>query len=164
MPLFFFKHGTLKIADASGTGGSNVVTVDIENAVLSVGLNRQRIVRDVRGSLSSGYVVDGDDQPTDLTLEGEFRGWLGINGTPDQIPIYEAVNGLGQASGWTSDNDGGDTFMFILEIAFAVPGGGTETHTWTRCFVQGNMGFQESRDGNTATFTCQSLDTAPAIA
>ena len=159
------KHAVVKIADASGTGGANVFTIQLENVVVNETWRKPGVVKDIEGALTSAIVVEGPDQPCEISIEGEYVRDQGVAGTPPTYSLLECVLGTGQAAGWTSDLDNGDKNGFILEVTYTDPGDSdTEVDTWTRCWVdEGSKVMGTGEEFTRFTLTCRSLDTIATV-
>lgn len=159
MPVRNLRDATIKIADASGTGGANVITVDLEDGGIRwTERNPVDFISD-RGTLD--HARQGDDEPLEGSLSMKFQTFQDPN-SATETP-YEAVTQTGAASGWTSDaSSGGDAYAFIMEITITDPNSGSsETITITECYAE-DIEFAEGSPFSTLNFNWRALLTRPA--
>jgi len=131
MPVRKLKDGTIKIADASGTGGGNVITVDLEDGGLSWNEKTPiNIIKD-RGVLDHARLAD--EEPVDISLSMKFQSLS----SHAAITPYDAVTQAGGASAWVSDEPDSDVYAVILELTIADPAGGaSEVITFARVCIE----------------------------
>jgi hypothetical protein len=157
MPVRSLRDGVVKIADAGGTGGANVVTVDLEDGGLSYTERTPvNIIKD-RGVLSHARL--GEEEPVDLSLAMKFQSLT----THVAIPPYEALKKIGGAAAWVSDEPNSDVYAVIIEIVIDDPAGGAdETLTFAR-FCPEEIAFTEGDEYDTLTVSGRAVITAPAV-
>ena len=157
MPVRSLKDGTLKIADSSGTGGGNVVTVDLEEGNVSwTERSPVNIISD-RGTLDHARVAN--QEPLEFSFDMRFQSFT----THTSPSPYDAVTKTGGASAWSSDEPNSDAYAVILELVITDPAGGaSETITFVRCFIE-NIEFSEGDPHDTMSFSGRGLLTAPAF-
>lgn len=158
MPVRNLRDATVKIADDGGTGGADVITLDLEEGNLSwTEANPVDIISD-RGTLH--HARQGNDVPISFSMSLMFQTFNDPNSATETA--YEAMTGTGAASSWTSDaSNGGDAYAFIMEVTITDPNGGTsEVITITECYAE-EFGFAEGSPANTLTVSGRALLTRP---
>lgn len=157
MPVRNLRDGTIKIADAGGTGGANVVTVDLEDGGLSWNEKTPvNIIKD-RGILDHARLAD--EEPVDITLSMKFQS---ISTHAATTP-YDAVTQTGGASAWVSDEPSSDVYAVIIEIVIADPAGGaSETITFARVCIE-SIDTAEGDEYNTLSFSGRCVETSPSV-
>lgn len=158
LPVKNLRDGTLVIADASGSGGANKITVVLEQGDLAwTEANPVDMISD-RGT------VDHARQGNDVPVEGTFSLMYTTHLDPNSATItpYEALTAQGGASAWVSDaSNGGDAYAGILEFTMADPAGSTaEVVTFTEVYAE-NIAFAEGTPFSTLTASFRSLETRP---
>lgn len=150
------RDGVVKIADASGTGGANVVTVDLEDGGLSYTEKTPvNIIKD-RGILDHARLAE--EEPVEGTLTMKFQSFSKHASTTP----YDAVTGTGGASAWTSDEPNSDVYAVIIEIVIDDPSEvADETITFARVCVE-NIEFAEGDPFDTLSFSFRGVETAPS--
>lgn len=155
------RDGTLKIADASGTGGGNVITVALEDGDLRW---RETVNHDF---ILDRAVLDHARLAIDTPLEGSFTLKFTTFLDPNSATItpYEAMTQQGSASGWTSDQtQGGDGYAVILEFTINDPSGGTdEVVTFAEVYVE-VLEHAEGAPNSSLSATFRMLGTRAAYA
>lgn len=157
MPARNLRDGTLKVADASGTGGANLVTVSLEEGDVSW---RERhpseIIKD-RGVLD--HARKGEDEPVEMSFSVIFQSLS----THAATTLYDALTQTGGASAWSSDEPSSDVYAVILEFTISDPAGGSdEVITFAR-FLPEDIDFQEGMPANRLSVSGRAVITAPSI-
>lgn len=162
MPVRNLRDATIRIADSSGTGGGNVITVILEDGS-GISWDEENPVDfiDDRGTLH--HARQGDDVPLSGTLAMKFQTFLDPN-SATETP-YEAVTQQSAASGWSSDaSNGGDAYAFIMDMTITDPNGGSaEVITFTEVYAE-RISFAEGTPFNTLSFAWRALMTRPTYA
>lgn len=153
------KDGTVKIKD----NGSNEITLVIEEG--DTAWSESHPVRNIsdRGNLS--HMRQGNQEPVTGTFTLKFVEIIKQTGASDPTP-YEALKGVGAASGWaTTNDDGGDVYTtdIDLEIVNPVSGEDNERHTLSKVHVT-KIDFKEADEYDTLAFEFQAYEIAPTIA
>lgn len=160
MPVKNLRDGTIKIADDGGTGGSDVITVAVEEG------NLQWTETNPVDMISDRGTLDHARQGNDVPVEGSFSILYQDHLDPNSATItpYEAVTQQGAAAGWGSDaSNGGDGYAVILEFTMTDPAGGSsEVVTFTEAYVE-IVDFAEATPANTMTFNFRALITRPSF-
>lgn len=148
------RDATIKIADASGTGGANVITVDLEDGGISYTEKTPvNIIKD-RGVLDHARLAE--EEPVEGQITMKFQSFS----THASTTPYDAVTGTGGASGWTSD-ESTDVYAVIIEVTIVDPAGGaSETITFERVCVE-DKEFTEGDPYDTLSFSFRAVQTAP---
>lgn len=159
MPARSLKDGTIKVADSSGTGGANVMTVDVEEGDLQFTERHPANFILDRGVLD--HARKANEEPVELSFSVRFQTFL----TEDAPTLYEALTQTGDASGWTSAFSSTDLYGVQIEFAIADPAGAgnNETLTFDK-FAPEEISFQEGDPHNTLQVSGRALITAPSIA
>lgn len=161
MPNKNLRDGQIRIADAGGTGGGNVITLNLEDGDLAwTEQNPVDMISD-RGTLD--HARQGNDVPLEGTFSVIYQDHLDPNSAT--ITPYEAVNQLGSASAWVSDaSNGGDAYAVILEFTMTDPAGGSsEVVTFEEVYVE-TTDFAEGSPSNSQSFSFRRLGTRPSYA
>jgi|GEM_PF-3481697 len=159
MPVKNLRDGTIKIADSGGTGGSDVITVAVEEGDLQWTESSPVDMISDRGTLD--HARQGNDVPVEGSFSILYQDHLDPNSAT--ITPYEAVTQQGAAAGWSSDaSNGGDAYAVILEFTMSDPSGGSdEVVTFTEAYVE-VVEFQESSPSNKMAFNFRALITRPS--
>lgn len=157
MPVRNLRDGTIKIADAGGTGGANVITVDLEDGGLSWNEKTPvNIIKD-RGILDHARLAD--EEPVDISLTMKFQSFS----THAAITPYDAVTQTGGASAWVSDEPNSDVYAVIIELTITDPAGGaSETITFARVCTE-SIDAAEGDEYSTLSFSGRCVETSPSI-
>jgi len=159
MPARTLRDGQIKIADAGGTGGANVITIDLEDGDLAWTERSPANIINDRGSLSHARLAP--DEPCELSFSTMFQS-LSKHATPTP---YEALKGVGDGSAWVSDEPNSDVYACIVE--FTVEGSdfgdADETITFAR-FVAEEVSFQEGDPYDTLSVSGRAVEIAPSNA
>lgn len=157
MPVRSLKDGTIKIADAGGTGGANVVTVDVEEGDLSFTERTPVNIISDRGVLHSARKAN--EEPVELSFSMRFQSFS----THASTTPYDALTKTGGASAWVSDEPNSDVYAVIIEFTIADPAGGaSEVLTFAR-FCPEERPFQEGDPHNTLSVSGRAVITTPAF-
>jgi len=157
MPVRSLKDATVKIADASGTGGGNVVTVDVEEGDLSyTERSPANIILD-RGVLD--HARKGNEEPLELSFSMKFQSFsTHVSPSP-----YDALTKTGGASAWVSDEPNSDAYAVIVEIVITDPAGGaSETITFAR-FLPEEISFAEGDPNDTLSVSGRGVEVRPTL-
>ena len=158
MPVKNLRDGTLKIADAGGTGGGNSVTVDVEEGDFSYTERPTpaHIILD-RGVLDHARLAA--EEPVDWSFTMKYQSHtLHVSPSP-----YDALTQTGGSSGWTSDEPNSDVYAVILELTMTDPAGGSaEVLTFARCIVE-EIQFSEGDTHNVLSASGRAVITAPVL-
>lgn len=159
MTVRSLKDGTLKVADNSGTGGANVVTVSVEEGDFSYTERTPVNIISDRGVLD--HARKGNEEPVDFSFTVLFESFK-TEGSPT---VYEALKGIGDATGWTSATSDTDAYGVQIELTITDPGTGSndETVTLNPVFPE-EIQFQEGDPTNTLSVSGRAKMTAPTIA
>jgi hypothetical protein len=157
MPIRNLRDGTLKIADAGGTGGANVVTVDLEDGGLSWSQKTPANIIKDRGVLDHARLAD--EEPVTLNFQLKFQSFS----THAATTPYDALTQTGGASAWVSDEPNSDVYAVILEFTIVDPAGGaSEVVTFARvCDIQ--IDPSEGDEYNTMAVSARCVETAPSL-
>jgi len=157
MPVRNLRDGTIKIADAGGTGGANVVTVSVEDGDLSfTERHPANIIKD-RGVLDHARLAE--EEPVDLSFSMKFQSFS----THAATTPYDALTQTGGASAWVSDEPNSDVYAVIIEFTIVDPAGGaSETLTFAR-FIPEELPFSEGDPHSTLSVSGRAVITAPSI-
>lgn len=157
MPVRSLKDGTLKIADAGGTGGANVITVDLEDGDLAwTERDPVNVIHD-RGVLD--HARKANEEPIELSFSMKFQSFS----THASITPYDALTKTGGASAWVSDEPNSDVYAVILEFTIADPAGGaSEVVTFAR-FCPEERSFAEGDPHNTLSVSGRGIETKPTL-
>ena len=157
MPVRNLRDGTIKIADAGGTGGGNSVTVDVEEGDLSYTEKAPVSVIHDRGVLDHARLAD--EVPVELSFSMKYQS----HSTHVSPSPYDALTKTGGASAWTSDEPNSDVYAVIIEITITDPAGGAaEVLTFER-FMDITIEFSEGAEHNVMRVSGLALITAPAL-
>ena len=157
MPVKSLRDGTVKIADASGTGGGNVVTVDVEDGDFQyTEKNPANIILD-RGVLDHARLAN--EEPVELSFSMKYQSHtLHVSPSP-----YDALTKTGGAAAWTSDEPSSDVYAVIIELTMSDPAGGaSEVLTFAR-FIPETIEFSEGDPNNVLRCSGRAVITAPAL-
>lgn len=141
MPVRSLRDGSIQVADNSGVGGANKVTVDIEEGDLAWTEHRPvNIILD-RGVLN--HPRKANDQPIDLAFSVKHAGFLAGNVASGAISLYEALTLTGGAAAWVSSSANTDAKSVDIVFTITDPAGGAaETVTFTE-FCAEDISFKE---------------------
>ena len=159
MPNKNLRDGQIRIADAGGTGGGNVITLNLEDGDLAwTEQNPVDMISD-RGTLD--HARQGNDVPLEGTFSVIYQDHLDPNSAT--ITPYEALTQQGSASGWGSDaSAGGDDYAVIMEFTMVDPAGSTsEVVTFAEVYIV-SIAFAEGQPFNTLLVTFTGLETRPS--
>lgn len=157
MPVRSLRDGTIKVADAAGTGGGNVVTVSVEEGDLAFTERHPANIILDRGVLDHARLAN--EEPLEISFSVRFQS-LSTHVSPS---LYDALTQTGGASAWVSDEPNSDVYGVILELVIVDPAGGaSETITFVR-FITEEIAFQEGDPHNTLSVRGRAVITAPAI-
>lgn len=157
MPVRSLRDGTIKIADSGGTGGGNVVTVDVEEGDLSFTERHPANIIMDRGVLDHARLAN--EEPVELSFSMRFQS-LSTHVSPSP---YDALTKTGGASAWVSDEPNSDVYGVIIEIVITDPAGGAaETLTFAR-FIPEEISFAEGDPHSTLSVSGRAVITAPAL-
>ena len=155
MPVRSLKDGTIKIADSGGTGGSNVVTVDVEEGDLSFTQRTPANIISDRGVLD--HARKGNEEPLEFSFSMKFQSFS----THATTTPYDALTKTGGAAAWVSDEPTSDVYAVIIEFTIADPAGGSaEVVTFERCLPE-EISFSEGDPHNTMSVSGRAVITAP---
>lgn len=157
MPVRNLRDGTIKIADASGTGGGNVITVDLEDGGLSWNEKKPvNIIKD-RGILDHARLAD--EEPVDISLSMKFQSFS----THAAITPYDAVTQTGGASAWVSDEPNSDVYAVIMGLTIVDPAGGaSEVITFARVCIE-SIDTAEGDEYSTLSISGRCVETSPTL-
>ena len=156
MPVRSLRDGTVKIADAAGTGGGNVVTVDVEEGDFSYTERSPINVIHDRGVLDHARLAD--EEPLSFSVGMKFQSFSLSGTTP-----YDAVTKTGGANGWVSDEPNSDVYAVILELVISDPAGGAaETITIERAAIE-EVAFAEGNPHDTLAFSGRAMVTRATL-
>jgi hypothetical protein len=157
MPVRSLRDGTILVADASGSGGANKVTVSLEEGNLNwTGRFPANIILD-RGVLDHARLAS--DEPVDLSFSVMFQSLS----THASTTLYDAITKSGGASAWVSDEPNSDVYAVIVEFTVTDPAGGaSEVLTFAR-YIPEEISFQEGDPSDTLAVSGRAVITAPAI-
>ena len=157
MPVRSLRDGTVKIADAAGTGGGNVVTVDVEEGDFSYTERSPINVIHDRGVLDHSRLAD--EEPLSYSVGMRFQSFS----THTATTPYDAVTKTGGASGWATDEPSSDVYAVILELVISDPAGGAaETVTIERAAVE-EVAFAEGNPHDTLAFSGRAMVTRATL-
>ena len=157
MPVRNLRDGTIKIADASGTGGANVVTVDLEDGGLSYTEKKPVSIIKDRGVLDHARLAD--EEPVDISLTMKYQS----HSTHASTTPYDALTQTGGASGWSSDEPNSDVYAVIIELTIVDPAGGaSEVLTFARVCIE-EISFTEGDEYDTLSFSGRCVETSPTL-
>jgi hypothetical protein len=157
MPVRSLKDGTMKIADAGGTAGANVITVDLEDGDVSWTERHPNNIISDRGVLD--HARKANEEPVEISFSTKFQSFS----THAAITPYDALTKTGGASAWVSDEPSSDAYAVILEFTIADPAGGAaEVVTFAR-FLPEELPFQEGDPNDTLSISGRAVITAPAL-
>ncbi|MEE8551473.1 MAG: hypothetical protein V3T08_09510 [Gemmatimonadota bacterium] len=157
MPVKNLRDGTVKIADAAGTGGGNSVTVDVEEGDLTYTEKTPvHIIKD-RGVLDHARLAD--EVPVELSFSMKYQSHtLHVSPSP-----YDALTKTGGASSWVSDEPNSDVYAVIIEFTMTDPAGGAaEVLTFAR-FMDIVIDFNEGAEFNIMKVSGKALITTPVL-
>lgn len=156
MPVRSLRDAVVKVADASGTGGANVVTLTLDEGDLAWTERRPASVILDRGSLDHARLAP--DEPCEVSFTWKFQS-LSKHATPT---AYEGLTGSGAASGWVSDEPNSDVYACIIEMTIEGSdfGDTDETITFVR-FIAEEVSFQEGDPYDTLAVTGRAVIIAP---
>lgn len=158
MPVRSLRDGTIKVADAGGTGGSNVITVSVEEGDFSFTERHPVNIIHDRGVLD--HARKANDEPVEWSFSVKFQSFS----THATTTLYDALTQTGGASAWVSDEPNSDVYAVILEFTIVDPAGGSsEVLTFERAIPQ-EPSFQEGDPNNTLSVSGVAVITAPSIA
>ena len=151
------RDAVIKIADAGGTGGANVITVDLEDGGLSwTEKTPVNIIKD-RGILDHARLAE--EEPVELSITMKFQSFS----THAATTPYDAVTQTNGASAWVSDEPNSDAYAVILEIVIDDPAGGAdETITFARLCIT-ERSFAEGDPFDTLSFSGLGVETSPSL-
>jgi hypothetical protein len=157
-----FRDGVLKIADAGGTSGANVITVAMGDGGLS-----WTETEGIQGKNDRGVVdhwIPGDQVPVSYSLEAEDRGLYGAAGTPNaSTTIYEAINFVSSASDWVTDDPNGAVNSFQIELTITDSGDSTTLVILFENAIKDTYDYTENMEGNRFTLTGRAMQTKPGL-
>jgi hypothetical protein len=158
MPVRSLRDGTIRIADAGGVGGANVITVALEDGGLNWTEDRSVDIISDRGVLD--HARQAPEVPVSGTLSLLFESFL----VSAAITPYEAIRMTSGASAWVSDaSSGGDGTAFIMELVINDPAGGSdETILFSEVYAE-QIDFAEGFPSNSLSFNFRAVQVAPAI-
>ena len=157
MPVRSLKDAVVKIADSGGTGGGNVVTVDVEDGTFSYSEHSPVNIISDRGVLDHARLAN--QEPIDVSMDMKFQSFsTHVSPSP-----YDAVTFTGGASAWVSDEPNSDVNAVILEIVISDPAGGaSETITIPRVAIE-NIDFAEGDPSDSLTFSGRAVATRATL-
>lgn len=158
MPVRNLRDGTLKIADSGGTGGANVVTVDLEEGNLRWTERRPAHIIKDRGALS--HARKAPDEGVEIEFGMMFQS-LSRHATPTP---YEALKGVDDASAWVSDEPNSDVYAAIVEFTIDDPAGGADEVLTFERFVTEEVSFEEGEEFDRLTVRGRAPITTPTVA
>ena len=151
------RDGTVKIADAGGTGGGNVVTVDVEEGDLNYTEKTPANIISDRG------VLDHARLAAEMPIEWSFSMKYQSHSTHVSPSPYDALTKTGGASAWVSDEPSSDLYAVILEFTLTEPAGGAaEVLTFARC-CDITIEFGEGAEHNVMRVSGRAVITTPAL-
>lgn len=159
MPVRSLKDGTIKVSDTSGTGGSNTITVSVEEGDLSyTETNPANFIMD-RGVLD--HARKANEEPVDLSFSVRFQSFIA-----DASPtLYEALTQTGDATGWTSAFSSTDYYGVIIDFEITDPSSGSVGETLTfDPFAPEEISFSEGDPHDDLSVSGRALITSPSIA
>lgn len=157
MPVRSLRDGTIKIADAGGTGGGNSVTIDVDEGDLSYTEKAPANIILDRGVLDHARLAD--EVPVELSFSMKYQS----HSTHVSPSPYDALTKTGGASAWTSDEPNSDVYAVIIEITITDPAGGAaEVLTFAR-FMDIAIDFTEGAEHNVMKVSGKALITAPVL-
>jgi hypothetical protein len=162
-----FRDGVLKLADAGGTSGDNVINVAVGDGGLSWreeggGAQGTPQAKMDRGALD--HWIPGEQVPVTFTIEAEDRGLLGAAGTPNASTLlYEAVNQQSSASDWVTDDPNGAVYSFQIELTITDPGDDSTLVVLFENAVKDTYDYNEDAAGNRFTLSGRALMTKPGL-
>lgn len=150
------RDGIIKIADAGGTGGANVVTVDLEDGDLAWTEHYPATFISDRGVLD--HARQANETPLEISFSMIFQSLSKHAATTP----YDALTQTGGASGWVSDLSG--VYAVIVEFTVDDPtGGADEVITFTEV-VPEEVSFQEGDPYDRLSVRCRAPIQAPTSA
>lgn len=157
MPVRSLRDGTIKIADAGGTGGANVITVDVEEGDLEYTERTPVNIISDRGVLDHARLAN--EEPVELSFSMRFQSFS----THAATTPYDALKKQGGAAAWVSDEDNSDVYAVILEFTIADPAGGSaEVLTFAR-FCPEEVSFAEGDPHDTLSVSGRAVITEPSL-
>lgn len=159
MPVRDLKDGTIKVADNGGTGGANVITVDVEEG------NLEWTESEPVNFISDRGTLDHARSAAEEPVEGSFSVMFQTFQTEDAPTLYEALTQTGDATGWTSAFASTDAYGVVIEFSISDPAGAgnSETVTFDPVAVE-ERSFSEGSPSNELSFSFRGLFTAPSYA
>lgn len=151
------RDGTLKIADAGGTGGANVITVDLEEGDLSWTERKPRTIVTDRGVLDHARLAA--EEPVEVSFTMKFQSFS----VHDTITPYDALTQSGGAAAWVNDETDSDAFGCILEFTIDDPANGTDEVVTFARFHAEEFPFAEGEEYNTLAVSGRAVITTPAL-
>lgn len=157
MPVRSLRDGTIKIADSGGTGGSNVVTIDVEEGDLNYTERVPVNIISDRGTLDHARLAN--EEPVEMSFSMRYQS----HSTHATITPYDALKQSGGAAAWVSDEPSSDVYAVIVEFTIADPAGGAaEVLTFAR-FCPEEISFAEGDPHNTLSVNGRAVITEPAL-
>lgn len=157
MPVKSLRDGTLKVSDASGSGGSNSVTVAVEVGDFSYTEKIPANIISDRGVLDHARLAN--EEPIEWNFSVQYQ-----SHTKHVSPsLYDALTKTGGASSWASDEPSSDVYAVILELTMTDPAGGAaEVLTIVRAIPE-QVEFSEGDPSNTLSCSGRAVLTTPAL-
>ena len=157
MPSRNLRDGSIKIADAGGVGGGNVVTVSLEEGDLTWTERHPAHIISDRGVLDHARLAE--EEPIPISFSVIYQSLS----THNALTLYDALTKTGGASAWVSDETNSDVYAVILEFTVADPAGGSsEVLTFAR-FIPEEISPQEGSPTSTMAISGRCVITAPVI-
>ncbi len=157
MPARNLRDGQIKIADAGGTGGGNVVTVSLEEGDLNWTESHPAHIISDRGVLDHARLAPEVPIPIAFSVINQSLS------THNALTLYDALTKTGGASAWVSDEPNSDVYAVILEFTVADPAGGaSEVLTFAR-YIPEEINPTEGDPTSRMAVTGRAVITAPVI-
>lgn len=157
MPVRSLRDGLIKIADNSGTGGANVITVAVEEGDLSFTERHPANVILDRGVID--HARKANDEPVELSFSIRFQYFLGGG----VINPYEALTKTSGASAWVSDLANTDVYAVQIEFTIDDPAGGADEVLLFNNFIPEEIQFSEGDPHDTLSVSGRAVITAPTV-
>jgi len=150
------RDGELVIKD----GGAKSLTVLLDQGDLSWTQRLQTIEVKDRGSITSGHLRKGDDEPVALSFSARWTQLIGTSGDP--LQLYELLT-FRSGAGITSTSSAGQQETLTFEFTVTDPAGvASEKITFSRVYRE-TLTMSEGDEANTITFSGKAFQVAPGI-
>ena len=157
MPVRSLRDGTIKIADNSGTGGANVITVAVEEGDLTFTERHPANIILDRGVLDHARLAN--QEPVTLSFSMRFQYFYGGG----VINPYEALTKTSGAAAWVSDLASTDVYAVVIEFTITDPAGGASEVLTFGNFIPEEITFTEGDPHDSLSVSGRAVITAPTV-